>query len=67
MSEAKRSNKLREEHHGPNNEAEGEAALANSPAHHVNKHSPAVQCVWFGWYWGLGRSLMLAEYRRAAL
>ena len=26
-----------------------------SPAQHVNKSSPAVQHVWFGWYWGLGR------------
>ena len=34
-------------------------ALAHSPAHNVNKHSPAVQYVWFGWHWGLGRSLML--------
>ena len=30
-------------------------ALAQSPAHHVNKPSPAVHQVWFGWYWGLGR------------
>ena len=30
-------------------------ALAHSPAHHVNKPSAAVQHVWFGWYWGLGR------------
>ena len=29
-------------------------ALAHSPAHHINKLSPAVQHVWFGWYWGLG-------------
>ena len=32
-------------------------ALAHSPAHHVNKLSPAVQYVWFGWHWGLERSL----------
>ena len=30
-------------------------ALAHSPAHHVNKPSPAVQHIWFRWYWGLGR------------
>ena len=25
--------------------------------HHVNKLSPAVQYVWFGWHWGLEKSL----------
>ena len=30
-------------------------ALAHSQAQHVNKPSPDVQHVWFGWYWGLGR------------
>ena len=29
--------------------------VIHSPAHHVNKPSPAVHYVWFGWYWGLGR------------
>ena len=29
--------------------------IQSSPAHHVNKPSPAVQHVWFGWYCGLGR------------
>ena len=32
----------------------------HSPAHIVNKASPAVQCVWFGWHWGRGRSLTIA-------
>ena len=32
--------------------------LAHSPAHHVNKFSPAIQYVWFGWHWGLEKSLM---------
>ena len=30
----------------------------DKPAHNVSKPSPAAQCVWFGWYWGLGRALM---------
>ena len=30
-------------------------ALAHSPVHHINKPSPALQYVWFGWHWGLGR------------
>ena len=34
-------------------------ALAHSPAHNVNKHSPDVQYVWFGWHWGRGRFLMI--------
>ena len=33
-------------------------ALAHCPAHNVNKASSAVQCVWFGWRWGQGRSLV---------
>ena len=32
-------------------------SVAHSPAHHVNKHSPAVQYVWSGWHWGLEKSL----------
>ena len=32
--------------------------LYSSPALNVNKVSPAVQYVWFGWHWGQGRSLM---------
>jgi hypothetical protein len=31
----------------------------HSPAHNVNKRSPAVQYVWFGWHWGIEKSLML--------
>ena len=28
------------------------------PVHHVNKLSPAINYVWFGWHWGLEKSLM---------
>ena len=30
-------------------------STVHSPANRVNKPSPAVQHVWFGWYWRLGR------------
>ena len=36
----------------------GVVFIHSSPAHNVNKASPAVQCVWFGWHWGRWRFLM---------
>ena len=33
-------------------------ALAHSLAHNVNKYPPAVQHIWLGWHWRLGRFIM---------